>query len=301
MTIADAPARGWVNPVLYVGMVLVFGSSFAFVHLALVDLTGVQVGIARLLGGTVVLSILMLLRRPVLPRGALAYVHLAVMGVTSVFIPYFSFALAQGEVSSGLAAIYNSAAPVVATLLAAMFVRDEPLTPLRVIGGVLGFSSVVLLISPWDQSPGTPSLIAHMLCIAGALGFAISVVYFRIFISPRRIDPLPSAYFAVLPSLVLSAALLPLVWVPVQISTPTTILAVAVLGIFASGLGPVWNARLLRAWGPVRVSSIGYLMPVIAVIIGVTILGEQLRPTDPIAAALILLSVLLVQIKPRVK
>jgi drug/metabolite transporter (DMT)-like permease len=299
VTVGDTPVRRWVNPAVYLMMVLMFGSSFAVVHVALGGMTGIQVGIARVLGGTAVLGAAMLVVRPALPRGKRAYFHLSVMGLTSMFIPHFAFAIAQGAVSSGLAAIYNSAAPLVATLLAAMFVRDEPLTPLRVVGGVLGFFSVVLLVSPWDQGVGTPTLIAHLLCLLGALGFAASVVYFRVYIAPRRIDPLPSAFFAMVASLVLSLALLPFAGPAIRDPTPIILFAVLFLCLGPSGIGPVWNARLLRAWGPVRVSSMGYLMPVIAVVIGVLVLGETMRPTDPIAALLILVSVLLVQLRPR--
>ncbi|MET4639830.1 DMT family transporter [Mycetocola sp. 2940] len=276
-------------------IVVVFGSSFALTHLALEDVSAVQLGLVRLAIGTAVIGLLVAVTRQRLPRRPRVYLHFLVFGTIGVGIPPFAFGLAQYEIPSSIVAIYNSASPIATAMLTLAVLRAERFTVLRIVGIAFGFAAVVLLVSPWDSAGSSAPLIYHLLCVAAPVGFAASVVYFQVFLTPQRIEPLTSAFLASAAALLVALPLIPLALSPVGISGPGTIVVIVILGVVASGLGAVANIGVLNAWGPIALTTTAYLIPVVALTIGVALLGERLRWTDPVAAVVILASVLLVQ------
>jgi drug/metabolite transporter (DMT)-like permease len=74
-----------------------------------------------------------------------------------------------------------------------------------------------------------------------------------------------------------------------------SIVGIGLLGILGSGIAYVWNYRNIELAGSVVASSVTYITPVVAVVIGVLFLREQLSATQLVGGALILFSALLVQ------
>lgn len=75
----------------------------------------------------------------------------------------------------------------------------------------------------------------------------------------------------------------------------TAVLAVVVLGVAGTGVAYVLNYALLTSDGPTTTSLVAYLIPVVAAVLGVLVLGEQLPPLAGLGAALVLLGVALVR------
>lgn len=71
------------------------------------------------------------------------------------------------------------------------------------------------------------------------------------------------------------------------------------LGALGTGIAYYWNINVLRAWGPTAVSTVTYVIPVIAVGLGVIVLGETLHWHEPVGAAIILIGILFTQQKLR--
>lgn len=73
------------------------------------------------------------------------------------------------------------------------------------------------------------------------------------------------------------------------------LLAILVLGVLGTGLAYVINYALIATEGPTAASVVTYLVPAVAVGLGVTFLGEPIGPNLLTGAALILLGVALVR------
>lgn len=80
---------------------------------------------------------------------------------------------------------------------------------------------------------------------------------------------------------------------------PVALIAVLILGVVGTGLAYVLNYALLNAEGPTAALLVAYLIPIVAAVLGVLILGDNLPPLAAAGAALVLVGVALVRRKPR--
>jgi drug/metabolite transporter (DMT)-like permease len=82
--------------------------------------------------------------------------------------------------------------------------------------------------------------------------------------------------------------------------TGTSLAGIALLGVLGTGVAYVWNYRNIELAGSVVASSVTYITPVVAVIAGVLVLGDELSNSQVAGGFLIVLSALLVQGRLRV-
>ena len=68
-----------------------------------------------------------------------------------------------------------------------------------------------------------------------------------------------------------------------------------ILGGVGTGFAYIWNYKIVRAAGSVVASTVTYVTPVIATMLGIWLLGESFKITQLIGGALVLLSAALVQ------
>ena len=74
-------------------------------------------------------------------------------------------------------------------------------------------------------------------------------------------------------------------------AVPEAALSVIWLGSIGTGFAYVVFFRLLTGWGPTRASLVAYLLPVVAVILGVVVLRESVDALFLAGAALIVAGV----------
>jgi drug/metabolite transporter (DMT)-like permease len=70
---------------------------------------------------------------------------------------------------------------------------------------------------------------------------------------------------------------------------PGPVLAMLALGIFGSGFAYIWNFKVMELAGSAIASSVTYLTPVVAVIVGLIFLQEDLSWYEPVGALIVLL------------
>lgn len=285
----------------FIGMGLIWGSSFLFIKVALTGVTFVQVAWTRLvLGGITLLVIALVLRVP-FPREKAVWGHFLAIAVTNCIIPHLAFAWAEQYVSSGLASIYNATTPIMTALFATLAFKVERLNVGQVIGIALGIFGVVLIIGPWRYSALTGDLAGQLACLVAAVCYGFSYGYVRRFLSAR---PIPGAMFALLNIGIAGAIMLVLTpfiaWMPVRLDG-WIVASLLTLGILGTGLAYIWNINVLRAWGPTAASTVTYVTPVVGVLLGVLVLREVLTWNEPLGAALVIVGVLFAQKRIRLR
>ena len=87
---------------------------------------------------------------------------------------------------------------------------------------------------------------------------------------------------------------------PVTLTLPV-VGSLVLLGALGTGLAYIWNIGVLRAWGPTSVSTVTYVIPVVAVILGVVILHETFSWNEPVGAVLVLVGILFTQQRIRMR
>jgi drug/metabolite transporter (DMT)-like permease len=70
---------------------------------------------------------------------------------------------------------------------------------------------------------------------------------------------------------------------------PGPVLAMLTLGILGSGFAYIWNFKIMEAAGSAIASTVTYVTPVVAVIVGIIFLGEGVTWYEPVGGLIVLL------------
>ena len=197
--------------------------------------------------------------------------YLAAYAVVELSIPFPLIAAGERDVASSLAAIIIASVPLIVALMALRFDAAERATRGRLVGLVTGLVGVALLVGV-DASGSARSLLGAGAILIAAIGYSAGPLILK-----RHLGDLdPRAAMGA--SLAVAAAVLtPLAVLdaPTRMPTAGAIASVVVLGLVCTALAFVLMAMLIGEIGPGRAVVITYVNPIIAVALGVTLLGEQ--------------------------
>jgi len=281
---------GGSYPVLLGLIALAWGSSYLFIKIGVETLPPLSLVFMRLLVGLAILGAVVVVTRTPLPRDPRTLGHLAILGAVNIAIPFWLIGWAEQHISSGLAGILQSAAPFFTLVLAASFVHDEHITRDRVAGMAIGFLGILVLSAPNLAEVGTAAgaqrLLGELGVVLASLAYGTGNTYARRTLRETR--PLVLATGQVGWALAMVVALAFLVDGGITLpSVPEAWFAVGWLGSVGTGFAYVIFFRLLTGWGPTRASLVAYLLPVVAVVLGVVVLGETVDATFIAGAVLI--------------
>jgi drug/metabolite transporter (DMT)-like permease len=221
--------------------------------------------------------------KPALTRRRLRW--LAVYAVLEIVIPFPLIGAGEQHVDSSLAAILIAAVPIFVALLAIRFDHAERVTGRRAVGLGIGFAGVVALVG-LDVSGSTEELLGALAILLAAAGYAAGPMILNRHVA----DIDPRAFMSV--ALTIAAVVLtPAALLKPPSTTPggDALAAIVVLGLFCTAAAFVLFGTLIAEVGPSRASIITYVSPIVAVALGVAVLGE--RPgAGAIAGVLLILA-----------
>ncbi|MGA7147473.1 MAG: DMT family transporter [Microbacterium sp.] len=274
---------------------VVWGSSFLFMKVALEGISPAQVAGSRLVFGALALGLFVLIKRESLPRRLRIWGHMTVLAVTFCVVPFLLFSWAQQHVTSGLASIYNATTPIMTAIMAGLLLRVEKLKRLQIAGIGVGILGVVVIIGPWQGLDLSQSLVAQLAILGATACYGFSLAYMRRFVADTGMSALVFSFLNIGIAAVIMIALSPAIALtPVELD-PWIVTSVVLLGCLGTGIAYVWNQNVVRAWGPTRASTVTYITPLVGVVLGVLILGEQLSWNEPAGALIVFLGILLAQ------
>lgn len=265
---------------LLAAVAAVWGSSFLFIAIGLDHFEPALVTLLRLLFGTAVLAAFPGARRSI-PRADLP--HVALLGVVWMAAPLLLFPLAQQWIDSSLAGMLNGAAPLFTAAVATVFLRRVP-GGTQLVGLAVGFVGVVAVSWPAVQGARATALGTALVLLATFLyGIAVNLAVPL----QRRHGSLPVLWRAQMVALVVVAPL-GLAGVKGSAFAWSSLLAVAALGCLGTALAYVAFATLVGRVGATRGSVTIYLIPVVAIALGVLVRGESVPLISVGGAGLIL-------------
>ena len=273
---------------IYLALGVVWGCSFIFIKLGLEFLTPFGVAFGRCALGALTLLAWAKYKGIALPKSKRVLFHLWVVSLLLNVIPGVFFALAQTEVTSVLAGIINAVTPLM-TLIAIMVVtRDEKPKLYQVVGILIGFTGVLTVLGAWKGLGDNP-LWAILILLAAVTCYGFSFPYSRRFVLPHKLAPESIAAGQVTLG---ALTLLPFfIYNGVEKYEYQTapVLAMIALGVFGSGFAYIWNFKVMALAGSAIASSVTYLTPVVAVIVGAIFLQEKIHWYEPVGALIVLL------------
>lgn len=268
----------------------IWGTSFLLIKVALHGLTPVQIVLGRMALGAATLLVVLCLAGERLPSGRRTWASLAFVGVIANVVPFFLIAWGEQYVGSGLAGIYNATTPLFTLLAATAALPEERPTVAKAAGLVVGFGGVLLVLAPW-RGLGHAALAGQLACLGAAACYAVAITYTRRYLSGSGHPPVVLAAGQLVAATVVVAALVPL-WATGSVSLPPRVLgSVVVLGALGTGIAYLLFYRLIGEIGATAASTVTYLVPVVAVSLGVAVLGEAVAWNDFVGAAVVLVGV----------
>ena len=273
-------------------LAVLWGSSFLWIKLALRGFNPVQIVFARLVLGFVVLAPIVLSRGLRFPRGWQTWGHLFVAALVANAIPYVLFGIGEQTVGSNVAGVLNATTPLWTLLLAFLVGADRNITRPKAIGFALGFLGVVIIFTPWESASEIASW-GGLACLAASASYGISYVYMGRFLTRRGIDPLVLAASQLAAASILLAVAMPVVGTESPTWQADAIVSLLILGALGTGIAYVLNYRIIQDDGPTIASTVTYLVPIVAVILGRLVLGETITATMFGGFALVLVGVAL--------
>jgi drug/metabolite transporter (DMT)-like permease len=249
---------------------LIWGASFLFIAEGLEALAPDGVTFMRFVIGFLSLSLVPGVRRKVEPtdRAGIAW-----LGLLWLAFPMSMFPHAEQHVSSALTGMLNGTVPLIATCVAAMLARKAP--PRMVVAGlIVGLGGAVLMALPGlgaggNSAQGVVLIMVALLCYGVALNIARPL--------QQRNGALPVVWRALGVALILTAPL----GIPAVLAARWTLrsfLAVFALGLLGTAVANVVMAAAAGRLGATRASATGFLIPVVALVLGVVVRGETVPP-----------------------
>jgi drug/metabolite transporter (DMT)-like permease len=295
-------AKAWVPAFLTTS--LFWGSSFLFIHVALESFTPAEVAFGRVVVGAVVLAgmLLFMRHRPRFSWRELWSVALVALALSVV--PFILIPLAELHITSILASLLNATTPLWTALFVALLIPTEKATRLQVVGLVIGALGIAVLLGAWNVSE--LPIVGAALMLAATAFYGLGGTFSRVLLRSIRETPTGlSAAQMVLSSLMLAPIAL--------ISSPgvvgsgehlpihaNAVWALIALGLFGTSFAYVLFYRVVRVVGATTAASTTYVVPIVAAILGVVVLHEELHWYEPVGAAVVLGGVWLATRKPKV-
>lgn len=301
MNTATAPDRtgerttAWI-PAFLVNTVI-WGSSFIFIKVAVGVMHPTWVASIRLLIGALTLLVLLAITKDRLPRDRRLWGHMLLPGILGSAIPFALFAYGEERVSSIVAGIWNATTGLWVLPFAVFVFRTERFRVRSAVGLTLGFTGVLVVLGFWEaQGSG---LIGQLLCGAAALCYGIVIPYIKRFVAgtTSASGPALATMQAMVAAVASTIAAFVLSGPP---SAPTSwgwaaSGAIVALGALGSGIAFALNMRVIRVAGASTAAFVTYVMPLVAVALGIVVLGESLTWNQPVGAAIVLLGVAVAQ------
>ena len=279
--------RPWVAMYAIAG--LIWGASFLFIELALTFLTPIGVAFGRTFFGALAMVIAMLIFKSKLPTSFEAWKRLTIAGILMSSIPFVLFAYAQTQVTSALAAIINAVTQITTVIVLLVAFRTEKLKPHVVAGIIIGLLGVLVVLGAW-QGFGENSPLAIVAMLIAVILYGIGTPYVRKYVTPLKLatevsvfGQIGTAALTLLPIYLLSGPLI------TAVPDLASVAAIVTLGALGSGVAYLLYYKILDVVGSAIASSVTYITPVIAVILGVILLGEKLHWYEPVGGLIVIL------------
>lgn len=256
----------------------------------------VQIVFLRVLCGFVPIAVMAWMQKAV-RREHLKYTgHFLVMALLATVIYYWAFASGTSLLLSGVSGVLSGAIPLFSFIVAAIFLRQEKITVMRLCGLMLGFAGVILIAKPWQVSGESISLAGVGYMILGSLSVGISFVYAKKFLADKQIAPLALTTYQIGLALVILACITPFTGITAIAQDSTASLGLIIgLGLLGTGVAYLTYYYLILNLGAVVASSVTYIPPVVALIVGFLAANEQLGVTEILSMVLIMSGVFLLQ------
>ncbi|WP_108880605.1 EamA family transporter [Anderseniella sp. Alg231-50] len=281
---------------------IIWGSSFIYMKMASQLVSPMQIVLLRVVFGLVPIA-LYAQYKGAFKRAHVKHAgHLAVMAVVGTIAYYYGFAKGSSLLLSGVAGALSGLTPILSFLLALMFLGGEKASAFRVLGIVIGFLGVLLIAQPSGTDIAATNIEGVLYNVVGSFSVGASFVYAKKYVIPLGIPVSALITYQLGLSLVILLVVTDMngigeIWSNAYVAAGL----ILGLGVLGTGIAFIIYYYIIDELGAVSAASVAYIPPVVAIIIGVFLVGEKIDLREYLGAALILVGVALVNRKQAVR
>ena len=261
-------ARGWL---LFAAMSLLWGIPYLFIKETVETFTPFAMVAGRTLGGALLLLPFALHRKALRPALA-KWPWVLAFGAIEMAGPFLLLGHAEQRLPSGTTGLLVATVPLVAAIIAVFRGDRTVLRPLRLLGLVVGFVGVAVIVGGHGFAADAGDLLAVGEVLLVAVLYAIAP-----FIVATKLTEVPSLGSITLALGAVGLFYLPFaLLVPSEAPTATSVSSLAALTVLCTALAFLTFFALISEVGPARAPLFTYVNPVVAIALGVLLVGEEL-------------------------
>jgi drug/metabolite transporter (DMT)-like permease len=268
-------------------LAVLWGSSFLWIKIGLEGFTPIQITLFRMTLGAAVLLAILRLSALRLPRDRKTWGHLTVAAFFGNALPYLLFGIGEQTVSSATAGVINASTPLWTVLITVLAYRNATAARRNAWSLIIGFAGVLLIFSPWNHTSEIASW-GGLACLGAAASYGISYVYIGKFLVKQHLGVLRMATGQLICATALTLATVPLFGWTAPTWELAPVVAVLILGALGTGIAYILNYRIVTDDGPTAASIVVYILPLVAIVLGIVVLEEPLAPQVIVGAVFVL-------------
>lgn len=260
----------------YLLLVVIWGSTWAAIRVGIATVPPFVFAFERAVAVSLVISVLSIAMGLRFPRDRTTVAAAMFAGVINTGTSWAITFWSEQYVPSGLVAVFGSAGPIWTALLAHFFVRGDRLSPLKVVGLLLGVAGIVVLVGAPDAGSRPEAFVATILLALMAVSWAFGTIVQVRVLHRGAGSPLPLVAIGAWTG---SLVLLPFALTQVGAGSAwrlETVVAFAYLVLLGSCVGLVLQLWLTRRLRPTTMTLSQLLISAQALVIGGVALGEAI-------------------------
>ncbi len=276
---------GW----LFIGILsILWGGAFFLIEVGLRSYPPITLVFMRLVLAVPPMWISMRLMGECLPTEPRIWSLLAIVGALNCALPFILFFWGQQYLDSGYASILNATTPLWGVITAHFLTSDEKATPARILGVLIGMAGIVVMVGPEAMKGLSNNLLAQIACIISTIFYSFAAIYGRR-LSQTELTPMAVATGQTMMAALMMVPIVAVMDQPWTMAAPRvdSTLAGVTLAIFSTALAYTLYFRLIDRSGASNAQLVAFLMPILAVILGIAFLGESLSGGQIAGAGLI--------------
>jgi putative membrane protein PagO len=269
----------------------IWGSTWLFIKIGLESLTPLFAAGLRFLFASSIIFLLMKVRRIAVPNTSQARRLFAAITVASFAVPFALVYWGEQFIPSGLASILFSLYPFAVALFSFILLRSERIMKSQIAGIIIGFLGIVIIFGNDVKTSSSYALMGMGAVVVSATLQAFSLVNIRKRgegIHPFALTAVPMAFSSIL----LLIASFVFEDLTKNKFTMQSVFSIFYLGFFGSVFTFVSYFWLVKRVRPVFLSLTSFITPIIAVLLGITVLGEQFSIQILLGAVVVLVGIL---------
>ncbi|GAC1317920.1 MAG: DMT family transporter [Acidimicrobiales bacterium] len=274
-------------------LAVIWGWSFFFIKVAVGGMTPPTMACLRCALGAVALLALCRAKGWRLPRDRRIWRHFAVMGLIYSALPFSLLGWGEQRTTSALAAVAQADTPLFAALFSVALLGQR-IKRIHVVGLAVGFVGVGICAGIASGDLAHSSTAGALAEVASGASYGLAFCYARRYLS--GVAPVVAATGQVIAGALIALPFAIATSVQAGIAlTPTRAAAIVVLGILATGVAYAVNYASIADVGATKASLVTYLIPIVAVAVGIAVLGEPFQLRVIVGGSVIVIGIALVQ------